>query len=109
MNKKKAGAVNKMRFGVRLVSTTAFALLAAITCALMMVGCPQTPAPKTSFRDCSNGCPEMVVVQPGRFTMGAPAGEEAREKWPEERRGHSVPQHLVTIRHQLAIAKFDVT
>src|SRR5882724_12109310 len=71
-----------MRFGVRLVSTTAFALLAAITGALMMVGCPQTPAPGTSFRDCSNGCPEMVVVQQGRFTMGAPAGEEARENLP---------------------------
>jgi len=71
--------MNEMRFGVRLVSTTAFALLAAITGALMMVGCPQTPAPGTSFRDCSNGCPEMVVVQQGRFTMGAPAGEEARE------------------------------
>jgi len=29
----------------------------------------QTPAPGTSFRDCSNGCPEMMVVQQGRFTM----------------------------------------
>ena len=109
MNKKKAGAVNEMRFGVRLVSTTAFALLAAITAALMMVGCRQTPAPGTSFRDCSNGCPEMVVVQQGRFTMGAPAGEEERANLPIERRGRSVPQHLVTIRHKLAIAKFDVT
>src|SRR5438067_1673299 len=87
MNKKKAGPVNEMRFGVRLVTTTAFALLAAITGPLMMVGCPQTPAPGTSFRDCSNGCPEMVVVPQGRFTMGAPAGEEARENLPIERRG----------------------
>jgi hypothetical protein len=71
--------MNEMRFGVRLVSTTAFALLAAITGALMMVGCRQTPAPGTSFRDCSNGCPEMVVLQQGRFTMEAPAREEARE------------------------------
>src|SRR5207244_12618129 len=101
--------MDEMRFGVRLVSTTAFALLAAITGALMMVGCPQTPAPGTSFRDCSNGCPEMVVVQQGRFTMGAPAGEEARENLPNQLRGRSVPQHLITIRHKLAIAKFDVT
>src|SRR5262245_47542811 len=41
--------------------------------------------------------------------MGAPAGEEARENLPEERRGRSVPQHLVTIRYKLAIAKFDLT
>src|SRR6202167_303014 len=69
----------------------------------------QTPASGTSFRDCSNGCPEMVVVQQGRFTRGAPAGEEARENLPNQLRGRSVPQHLITIRHKLAIAKFDVT
>jgi hypothetical protein len=55
----------------------------------------QTPAPGTSFRDCSNGCPEMMVVQQGRFTMGAPAVEEARENLPNELRGSSVPQHLI--------------
>ena len=57
-----------------------------------------TPAPGTSFRDCSNGCPEMVVVQQGRFTMGAPAGEEARPNLPNELRGSSIPRHLITIR-----------
>jgi formylglycine-generating enzyme required for sulfatase activity len=51
----------------------------------------------------------MVVVQQGRFTMGAPAGEEARENLPNELRGSSAPQHLIAIRHKLAIAKFDVT
>lgn len=63
-----------MRFGARLVSTTAVALLAVITGAPMVVGAPQTPAPGTPFRDCLNGCPEMVVVPQGSFTMGAPAG-----------------------------------
>jgi formylglycine-generating enzyme len=51
----------------------------------------------------------MVVVQQGRFTMGAPAGEEERENLPNQIRGHSVPQHLIRIRHKLAIGKFDVT
>ncbi len=69
----------------------------------------QTPAPGSSFRDCSNGCPEMVVLQQGSFTMGAPAGEEAHANLPNEIRGSSVPQHLITIRHKLAIAKSDVT
>ena len=69
----------------------------------------QTPAPGRSFRDCSNGCPEMVVVPQGSFTMGAPAGEEERENLPNQRRGRAVPQHLVTIRHKFAIGKFDVT
>ncbi|HXI39153.1 MAG TPA: hypothetical protein VNH83_04205, partial [Bryobacteraceae bacterium] len=65
----------------------------------------QTPAPGTSFRDCSKGCPEMVVVKQGKFTMGALAGEEARENLPDELRGLSVPQHLIKIQHKLAIAK----
>jgi formylglycine-generating enzyme required for sulfatase activity len=53
----------------------------------------------------------MVVLPQGRFTMGAPAGEEERENLPDQPqlRGRSVPQHLVTIPHGFAIAKFDVT
>src|SRR5258708_33617698 len=69
----------------------------------------QTPAPGKSFRDCSKGCPEMVVVPQGRFTMGAPAGAEERENLPIARRGLSGPQHLVTIPHKFAISKLDVT
>ena len=84
-------------------------ILAGALAASAMAQAPDKPARGTSFRDCANGCPEMVVVPQGTFTMGAPAGEEAREKWPEERRGHSAPQHLVTIRHKFAIAKFEVT
>ncbi|HET7205489.1 MAG TPA: formylglycine-generating enzyme family protein [Terriglobales bacterium] len=71
----------------------------------------RTLAPGTSFRDCSKDCPEMVVVKEGKFTMGAPAGEEERENLPNQPglRGRSVPQHLVTIRYKFAIGKFDVT
>src|SRR5690348_2999600 len=87
-------------------------ILLAVSCILCGCALPpaqvQTPAPGTSFRDCSKGCPEMVVVPPGTFTMGAPAGEESPEL-PDRLRGHSVPQHLVTIGHQFAIGKFDVT
>ena len=89
-------------------------LLLAVSCILCgwMATVPparaQTPVPGTSFRDCSNGCPEMVVVPEGRFTMGTPAGGEERENWPIERRGRSIPQHLVKIRHKLAIAKVEL-
>jgi formylglycine-generating enzyme required for sulfatase activity len=67
------------------------------------------PVSGTQFRDCSNGCPEMVMLPPGRFVMGAAPGEEEREKIMDYFRGHSVPQHSVTIQHSFAIAKFDVT
>src|SRR5215472_14772655 len=60
------------------------------------------------FRDCPD-CPEMVMLPQGRFVMGALPGEEERENVMDYFRGHSVPQHLVTIRYRLAIAKFDVT
>ena len=97
MNKKKAGAV----FAVLLTCG-----LIALMVTLAQV---QTSARGTSFRDCSKGCPEMVVVKQGKFTMGAPVGEEARANLPNELRGHSVPQHLIKIQHKPAIGKFDVT
>jgi formylglycine-generating enzyme len=47
------------------------------------------PAPGVLFRDCSKGCPEMVVVPQGTFTMGAAKGEEAHVNLPNELRGSS--------------------
>jgi formylglycine-generating enzyme required for sulfatase activity len=57
--------------------------------------------PKDSFREC-DGCPEMVVVPAGQFTMGSPAGEKDRDadEW---------PQHAVTIARPFAVGKFTVT
>jgi formylglycine-generating enzyme required for sulfatase activity len=69
----------------------------------------QAPAPGTQFRDCSDGCPEMVVLPQGSFTMGAAPGEEERENVMNYFRGKSAPQHAVTIRYSLAMAKYDVT
>ncbi len=51
----------------------------------------------------------MVVLPQGKFAMGTPEGEEARENVPDQARGHAIPQHSVTIRYRLAIARFDVT
>jgi formylglycine-generating enzyme required for sulfatase activity len=60
------------------------------------------PPDGTSFRDCSEGCPEMIVIPPGRFLMGAAYGEHGHS-------GHESPQHVVTIRYHFAVAKYDVT
>jgi formylglycine-generating enzyme required for sulfatase activity len=51
----------------------------------------------------------MVMLPRGKFIMGAPAREEARENVPDYFRGHAMPQHLVAIRYSLVMAKFDVT
>jgi formylglycine-generating enzyme required for sulfatase activity len=59
--------------------------------------------PKDSFKEC-DGCPEMVVLPAGSFTMGSPANWEDRQE--REREG---PQHSVTFARQFAVGKFAVT
>jgi formylglycine-generating enzyme required for sulfatase activity len=58
--------------------------------------------PLSTFRECANDCPEMVVVPPGGFTMGSPADEAGRGD-------DEGPQRQVTIAKPFAVAKFDVT
>ena len=53
------------------------------------------------FRDCL-GCPEMVVLGPGAFTMGSPAGEAGRD-------GDEGPRHRVRVPKPFAIGKFEIT
>jgi formylglycine-generating enzyme required for sulfatase activity len=60
------------------------------------------PVPiRGTFRDCAT-CPEMVVIEPGRFTMGSPRSEDGHD--PDEG-----PQRDVTLATPLAIGKFEVT
>jgi formylglycine-generating enzyme required for sulfatase activity len=70
----------------------------------------QTPAPLkpgSVFKDCEI-CPEMVVIPAGRFVMGAPPGEEEREKLPENFRNRSQPQHDVKISSFMA-GRYEIT
>jgi len=54
-----------------------------------------------TFRDC-RGCPEMVVVPAGAFTMGSPAGEALR--YPDEG-----PQRQVTFAREFAVSRLEIT
>jgi formylglycine-generating enzyme required for sulfatase activity len=94
----------------RSLAGLAFLCVAAFVPALANESPAQKSAaiPDTTFRDCPD-CPEMVVLPLGRFVIGAVPGEEARENAPAYFRGHSVPQHSVTIEHRFALGKFDVT
>jgi len=58
--------------------------------------------PGDTFRECAEGCPEMVVVPAGDFMMGSPANEEGRTD-------SESPQHKVTIARPFAVSKFEVT
>jgi Sulfatase-modifying factor enzyme 1 len=54
--------------------------------------------PGSDFKECSNGCPVMIVVPAGKFIMGAPKPGASDQ-----------PQHEVTIGKPFAVSKFEVT
>src|SRR5262245_14217833 len=58
--------------------------------------------PGDTFRECSEGCPEMVVVPAASFMMGSTTNEEGRTSTEN-------PQHKITIAAQFAVSKFEVT
>jgi formylglycine-generating enzyme required for sulfatase activity len=58
--------------------------------------------PGSDFKECAIGCPTMVVVPVGKFTMGSPEGEQGRF-------GGEGPQHEVTIAKPFAVGKTEVT
>ncbi len=58
--------------------------------------------PNAMVRDCRDGCPEMVPIQAGEFTMGSPPTEVGREP-PEG------PMHSVRIARSFLVGKYNVT
>jgi formylglycine-generating enzyme len=63
----------------------------------------------SSFRDCADGCPEMIPLSPGNFQMGSVEGEQGQEKMLATMRKYSMPRHLVIIGYRFAMGKYDVT
>jgi formylglycine-generating enzyme required for sulfatase activity len=53
----------------------------------------------TAFKDCA-GCPQMVIIPAGEFTMGSPSSEPHRG---------SETQHRVIIAYPFAVSKFEIT
>jgi formylglycine-generating enzyme required for sulfatase activity len=74
---------------------------ALLACAGVVLAACTTGSPPagTRFRDCPD-CPELAVVPPGTFRMGATGGEEGRPEGPERQ---------VTIRHRFAAGLTEVT
>jgi formylglycine-generating enzyme required for sulfatase activity len=59
--------------------------------------------PGSDFKECENGCPTMVVVPAGEFTMGSPDCEEDRSV------GEEGPRHKVMIAKSFAVGRTEVT
>lgn len=62
-----------------------------------MVASERGRTPGSTFRDCDDGCPDMVVIPAGTFQMGA-----------SDRAG-AAPRHEVRFERQFALGKFEVT
>src|SRR5579872_540852 len=89
---------------MRIFHAALAASLVSIASGGLHVRAAEPRAPGAAFRDCSSVCPEMVVVAPGTFLMGAAPDDEHQDKDREEQ-----PQHRVTIAYAFAVGKFEVT
>jgi formylglycine-generating enzyme required for sulfatase activity/class 3 adenylate cyclase len=58
--------------------------------------------PGSDFKDCANGCPTMIAVPAGKFTMGSPESDKNRNS-------DEGPQRVVTIGQPFAVGKTPVT
>jgi hypothetical protein len=58
--------------------------------------------PGSDFKECASGCPVMIVIPAGKFTMGSPENEPDRE-------ASEGLQHEVTVAKPFAVSKFEVT
>jgi len=54
------------------------------------------------FRECASGCPAMIVIPTGRFSMGS-------FKDDADARASERPRHEVTIAGPIAVSKFEAT
>ena len=77
-------------------------MLANFTPDAVRADAEQKLKPKDTFRENPANCPQMIVLPPGKFTMGSPAGEAGRA-------ANEGPQHPITIARQFAVSIYDVT
>lgn len=63
--------------------------------ALQLTTASNSPAAPDAFRDCQSGCPEMVILPPGQFSM--------------QGGNYGGGSQLITISRSFAVGKFEVT
>jgi formylglycine-generating enzyme required for sulfatase activity len=66
------------------------------------------PADVATIRDCAT-CPELVVLGPGQFQIGARPEEAAALGLPADLAAREQPRRSVTIRHAFAFGRQEVT
>lgn len=80
--------------------------------AALLLGYFASPAsaiePGEMLRDCAD-CPEMIVIGPGSYRKGSPAGEAESEGTPARDTRNETPQESVVIEQSFAVSKFEIT
>ncbi len=89
-------------------------LLVMLVCALAMRSAysetdaaSEALAPGSKFRDCE-GCPEMVVLPAGMYTMGSYPSEEGRDSDEGPRRRVSIARPFAVGRYEVTFAEWDL-
>jgi formylglycine-generating enzyme required for sulfatase activity len=81
---------------------------AALLAASVAAAVAADPAPGIPFRDCPD-CPELVIVPPGRVTLGSTDAETAAEKVPADYAARERPLTTLTLKYPVAIGRYEVT
>jgi formylglycine-generating enzyme required for sulfatase activity len=99
----------KIVLGRHIVTRRCDALVAVLMLCLVSLGsiergtiAQEALAPGSDFKECASGCPVMIVIPAGKFTMGSP--ENALD-----RNASEGPPHEVTIAKPFAVSKFEIT
>jgi formylglycine-generating enzyme required for sulfatase activity len=90
----------KLKAETAAVVAAALPRLATLSSQERLAAAPEiwrVPGAVTEFKDCA-GCPHMMIIPAGEFTMGSPPAEQQAEA-----------QHRVTIATPFAVSKFEIT
>jgi sulfatase modifying factor 1 len=64
--------------------------------------------PGSMFKDCTD-CPQMVVIPPGKYTIGSSDAEVRQLKVPEQSQRQERPRHTVNLVNLFAVGRYEVT
>ena len=64
--------------------------------------------PGSAFKECANGCPTMIVVPAGKFTMGSPVSDKNRNNDEGPQREVAIAQPFAVSRTPVTFAQWDL-
>jgi formylglycine-generating enzyme required for sulfatase activity len=97
-----AGFVDPWAFAQEMPGQANWRMVANTTVLTVEQEKARAAEPGSDFKECASGCPIMIVIPAGKFTMGSPENELDRE-------ATEGPRHEVTVVEPFAVSKFEVS